>query len=92
MKLSRNDVFKLISEERDYQNDKWHITEQSKYTISEWLTMIRKYLNDAENASFELNKTEAMSALRKIAALGIAAIEQNGCDSRNIKKNEIKNS
>jgi hypothetical protein len=75
MKLSRDDVFKLITEEREYQNDKWDVTEQSKYSISEWLTMMRKYLNDAENGVFNDNPACAMEAIRKITALGVASIE-----------------
>ena len=90
MKLSREEVFKLISEERDYQNDKWHITEQSEYSISEWLTMIRKYLNDAENGVFNEEPASAMEAIRKVTALGNAAIENIGCKSRNIEEDDIK--
>ena len=92
MKLSRKKVYKLVNEERDYQNDKWHITDQSEYKVSDWLTMIKKYLNDAENATFNVNKDEAMNAIKKITSLGVAAMEQMGCKTRKEIKDEIKNS
>ena len=57
---------------------------------NEWLTMIRKYLNDAENGAFNEENDSTMEAIRKVTALGIAAIENIGCESRNIKKNDIK--
>ena len=90
MKISREDVFKLITEEREYQNDKWHISEQAEYTISDWLTMIKKYLNDAENGMFDENPNASMEAIRKITALGVASMENIGCKSRNIKENDTK--
>ena len=92
MKLSRKDVFNLINEERDYQNNKWHITEQSEYAISDWLTMIKKYLNEAENATFDVDKDSAMCAIKKMSSLGIAAIEQIGCKTRKERENDFKKS
>lgn len=83
-KLNREEVYELINEERKYQDKVWGGAEyDANRTISDWLMFIRKYINDAENAVFNFNTEEAMDAIRKITAIGVAAMESKGCPKRN---------
>lgn len=79
MKLSREKVFELIDDEREYQNSKWHIDKQKEYTLSEWVTMMKKYVNEAENSIFDGDDEKARFAILKLSALGVASLEQMGC-------------
>ena len=81
--LSRQQVYDLINEERHYQDEKWVGAPHDKeHYVSDWLIYIRIYLTKAENALYELSIEDAMDAVRKITAMGVAAMEANGCPKR----------
>lgn len=83
-KLKRSDVFDIINEERDYQD---HFilkkVKTDEYTLSEWLMIIRKYVSDAENATINNDDMKILSSIRKVAALCVLMLEENGCVTRN---------
>lgn len=79
MKIKRELVYKLIDDEREYQNNLHGELENLKYSVSDWLIYIRKYLNEAENAAFEDNEELAMVAIKKLTSLGVASLENKGC-------------
>lgn len=73
---TRKRVYDILSEEREYQDEKWGGSIHDKsHTLGEWLLFIRKYLNDAENAMYDGDEEAAKNAIRKITALGIASME-----------------
>lgn len=79
-KLNRTEVYEIINDERDYQDQKWGgKSHDEKHSVSDWLIFIRKHLNDAENALYSSNACDAMNAIKKATALGIAAMENKGC-------------
>ena len=84
MKLSRKEVFELIDNERNYQLEKWN-NEKQDYSISEWLTIMRKYITDAENSVFENENEKALFSILKITSLGVASLEEMGCKPRNLE-------
>ena len=43
---------------------------------------MRIYLTKAENALYESSVEDAMDAVRKITAMGVAAMESKGCPKR----------
>lgn len=81
----RDDVFDAINGERVYQQ-KWENPELTdsggRHSNVEFLVYIRDYTEEALHAASRLPDPEARTqnthALRKIAALAVAAMEQNG--------------
>lgn len=81
---NREQIYKAIDLERDYQDSRW--TEATtptagKHSNLEFLVFIQDYVNEAmhkssREAGAELTFTK--HSLRKIAALAVAAMEQNG--------------
>lgn len=74
--MKREEVFRLISEERDYQNAQGKPDQRG---LGEWLKSIQYYHDMARAADY---LEVAMEEVRKIAALAVAALEQYGCEPR----------
>ena len=81
--MKREDVYKLIDGERDYQDEKWNtdttMSGGHHYTPEEWITYMEDYLAEAKHfLSREKHETaypKAMANIRKVTALGVAAME-----------------
>ena len=83
-KLKRDEVYDILNEERDYQDIKWGGSEHdTNHSISDFFLFMRKHMNDAENALYSSNAENAMDAIRKVTALGVALMESKGCPRRN---------
>ena len=79
----------MIDGERDYQTKKWNAdTTESEglHSPGEWLVFMQNYLTEAYfHASRNpdpLGSTLVMEDIRKIAAMGVAAMEQNETNPR----------
>jgi hypothetical protein len=84
MSLSRQEIHKILDEERDYQDAKYGGSiHDNQHTVSEWILFIRKHLNEAEDALYENDEKRALGAVRKITALGVAAMEVHTPPRRN---------
>ena len=82
----RKEAFSLVEEEMDYQHvrlaslpGEWN---DALWAPNDWLSMIRKYLAEADNTIFVAHDQEQvdfliMAAIRKIAALGMSALANN---------------
>ena len=87
MKMTRDDVYVLIDQERAYQ-EKWDKVEHVKRVkdkdkeVEAWLLAMDVYLKDACRASLDLDKTQALDLLRKVLGLGVACMEFHGGPSR----------
>lgn len=84
MKATREEVYKVIDGEREYQEKRWerpaHI-----HTNTEYLVYIQHYVNQAFAAvSTQDGDGATLSALRKIGALAVAAMEENGTQAREL--------
>jgi ribonucleotide reductase beta subunit family protein with ferritin-like domain len=78
MKIEREIVYKAINQEREYQETRWP-RPQHNHTNTEYLVYIQYYVNQALTAvSCEDGDGATFPALRKIAALAVAAMEENG--------------
>ena len=82
--MERSEVYKLIDGERDYQDAKWNAattTSKGLHGPTEWLVYIEDYVNEAKHIvsrEYDPIATEkAMSIMRKIGAMAVAAMEQN---------------
>lgn len=87
--MERNEVYKLIDGERDYQQSLWNEdTTESKglHTPTEWLVYMQDYLTEAIHVASRNPDPHAsdmvMNNIRKITAMGVAAMEQNKTQPR----------
>lgn len=86
----RTDVYKALDSERAYQNKKWwrpgspeSAAGHNPHTITEWLTYMQYYVNKGlEVQTLSHNEGEGLDFLRKVAALGVAGMEQHGAPTR----------
>lgn len=90
-KLTREEVYEIIDTERDYQDNLWLNMDGSKHmkhSPEEWLVYIDDYSNEAKHImSRQCNDVavpQAMNIIRKIAAMAVCAIQQHGCEKRNL--------
>lgn len=83
---TRQEVYNAIDSERDYQEvkikeNRWNDPKR----VGEFLSVLRVLLADAEKKWYgesDLQPTETLSQIRKIAAVSVACMEQNGVVSR----------
>jgi hypothetical protein len=87
MKNTRQEVLNCINDEREYQERKFPMVEHL-HELPTYLMYIKHYLNKAEfvlcNNGCKNSQEQALSQLRKIAALGVAAMEQHGIVERKL--------
>lgn len=77
--ITRAKAFEFVSSLRDIQDLK-HGDDQ--HTVPEWLIIIRRQLQKAEDAWYQGKQTIALHEIGEATACGIAALEQNGEDLR----------
>ncbi len=76
--MTRNEVYDLISEDRDHQTAKWGSVQDRPHEVGGWILLIQEYVNRAAIAwCSQPNDAEALSNIRKAVALGVAAMEQH---------------
>lgn len=87
--VSREEVYQAIDSERDYQDGRWNettTTSEGLHTPAEWLVYIQDYLREAFTQASRFGNPESndmvMNTIRKITAMGVAAMEQNGAPHR----------
>jgi hypothetical protein len=82
--MKREEVYKLIDGERDYQDGKWNPTTTvsggKHQSPEEWITYMEDYLAEAKHLvsreAHQISYPKAMDIIRKVTALGVAAMEQ----------------
>ncbi len=84
MIATREEVYTALDDERDYQDEKWH---QHIHTIEEWLVYMKDYLNEAFHQVSRVGTgtpeyLKSLDTIRKVTALGVACMEQNGAPRR----------
>lgn len=81
--MTREAVYKAIDSERNHQDRKWGTPEKHPHEVGAWVTLIRKFVNDAEVAwSGSSNDYTALIEIRKVAAIAVACMEQHGVIQR----------
>lgn len=83
--MQREIVYLKIDGERDYQDGRWGGT---IHTPAEWLLYMRHYIDKASDIATtepdHIAHEKIMAAIRKITAMGVCAMEQQGCPSRKV--------
>lgn len=84
----RGKAFFAIDTEREYQETKWGPTEShGLHSITEFLVFMRDYVEEAlhieSREPMSTSDPKALEIVRKVAALGVACMEQHGAPRRN---------
>ena len=89
---SRKEVYEAIDGEREYQGAVWnakttssegqHETAAFILYMEEYLTRARKLSSTLAEGATDENGEEALDFVRKVTALGVACMEQNGAPTR----------
>ena len=83
----RQEVYRLIDGERNFQDEYWGDIDDSGWSPTDWCVFIRMYLEKAEKGMIgaesvgEARRVQ-MENIRKIAALAVAAMENNETPAR----------
>jgi len=87
--MERSEVYTLIDGERAYQDQKWNpstTTSHGEHSWEEWYTYMVDYIQEAQHLLSRLPQQEgnlkAAAIMRKVTAMGVAAMEQNGAPAR----------
>lgn len=80
-------VFAAIEGEREYQERKHgHTDHRGIHSVTEWLVYIEQYLQQAKQIVTHHSDPDAskraLCVIRKVAAMGVACMEQNGIVTR----------
>lgn len=91
MKLTRKEVYDAIDSERNYQDLRWNEGTTSSggvHSPEEWYMYIENYVNEAKGIlsreNVQSSYPKAMDIMRKVAAMSVCAMEQNGTKLREI--------
>lgn len=86
--MERQEVYKCIDGERDYQDATWSprrlalgIPDEEK-SIAEWINYMEFHLQKAKESVYYLKNEEALAEIRKVTALGVRTMEIHGCPER----------
>ena len=88
LKMNRQDVYKRIDGERNYQDEVWGTRRQMDGTpdeekpVAEWINYIEYHLSKAKDKVYHLDTVGATDELRKVAALAVRAMEIHGAPER----------
>ncbi len=85
----REDVYKAIDSERDYQQQCWNAATTStagQHSVPEWLLYMRQYLDEAiahvSHHAEPYASEDVLETVRKVTAMGVSCMEQHGAPLR----------
>ncbi len=84
--LPREEVYKLIDGERDYQNAiSTNMNHQGFPTVEAEILMMEQYLMNARTlwVNTHGNSGPALDMMRKVAGISVRCFENHGCPARN---------
>ena len=81
-KPSYLDIIGAVTEERDYQDNKWGTLEEHPHSIPEWIIIIEEKMAEAKKSWLKCNNKEALKEMLQVVAVGVACIEQHGIVKR----------
>lgn len=87
MKTDRTEVYTVLDGERAYQDSRWGGQVHDRgHSIEDWLVYMEDYISEAKHiCSREAADTcypKALGIIRKVAAMGIACMENHGAPKR----------
>jgi hypothetical protein len=84
---TREEVYKALDSERTYQKRRWNADTTSSegvHTATEYILFMEHYLSEARRLASTASEGNLMvlDFVRKVTALGVACMEQNGAPKR----------
>ena len=87
--MTRAEVYKWVDGERDYQDSRWNLQTTESHGVhsyEEWIMYMEDYLAEAKHALSREARQDTNfkvgNIIRKVTAMGVACMEQNGAPSR----------
>lgn len=86
--MTRENVYRIIDAERNYQDLRWNqglredLTPDKDKSVAEWLIYMEVLISEAKKSVYHLKKDDALALIRKITAVGVAAMEIHGAPER----------
>ena len=86
--MERKKIYKIIDQERDYQDFKWDLRKgidgvpDSDKSIAEWVCYMETHINQVKREIYNLDKERALHQMRMVAALAVRCLEVHGCPKR----------
>ena len=87
--MIREDVYRLINGERDYQDLKWvegRPLSDAETSVAAWIIYMERHIAQARAGIYFLNEISALEEIRKVTALGVACMEHNETPVRKEQK------
>jgi hypothetical protein len=75
-------VYHAITNERDFQDSKWGDLTQKRHAIPSWLLIMKKELQEAEDAWMKESNYRALEEILQVVATGVACMQQHGIVER----------
>jgi len=90
MNTKTEEALEAIRKEREYQNKLWGgVMSKGRHDVPSWILYMEDYLQEAREAVSRFASPqcdeEALHIMRKIAAMAVACMEQNGIRNRDMK-------
>jgi hypothetical protein len=85
---TRVEVYEAVDTEREYQQLRWGTDgiDNGQHPVGSYLTLLDTYLRQAQDAwSTNVGNEPALNAIRKVAGIAVACMEQNGAPLRNLE-------
>lgn len=86
---TRTEVYSCLDGEREYQDSRWNPSTTSTegvHTVTEFTLYMEHYLQEARKLLSTQASPKAdldgLDFIRKVTAMGVACMEQNGCVQR----------
>lgn len=82
--MTREQVYKIIDGEREYQARQWSSQEERPLSIGEFILAMEEYLakSRAKWSTEQPPEIGALDIIRKVTALGVACMEKHGAPER----------
>lgn len=77
------DVFGAVTDERQYQVERWGTNDEHPHDVPAWLLIMERELAEAKEAwVIKGGDREALREIVQVVAVGVACLEQHGVVSR----------
>lgn len=73
--MRREEVFKAINDEREYQEKRWGAAFDEKNTPNDWVAYITKHAG--MSVTLPLDKAQFRNQMLKVAAIAVAVLERD---------------
>jgi hypothetical protein len=74
--MTREDAYKVIDLEREYQDRKWGGAEHDRqHSVADWIIFMEIFLNKAKEELRVRGEAGALEKVVKVTALGVACME-----------------